>query len=78
MSYHIGTIDKWGNFQGDTLCNEPELSTFETLEEARSVMKEQIEFWQSAGEPIDETWAIADERSRIVERAGGAPLYDTK
>jgi hypothetical protein len=72
MSYHIGTIDKSGNFQSDTLFNDPEFSTFSTLKKAQAEIKTQIEFWQSEGDPIDDTWAIADDEYRIVERAGGA------
>jgi len=63
--FAIGTL-VGGEFQADTLCNDPELSTFHTLEEAISQMEELIEDAASLwGSPLT-NGAIKDYRTDQV------------
>lgn len=66
--YQIGTIDKWGNFQGDTLGNDPDLTTFATLEgavkEIRSLHYESIDDVQ----PLTNAAVLDASDMRIVWR----------
>jgi hypothetical protein len=66
--YEIGTITN-GTFEGDTISNDPELTTFATLEDATREMQDTIahavEMW---GEPMTNGAIRDSETDQIVWR----------
>lgn len=45
--FAIGTIDESGEFNADTIGNDPELTTFDTEAEARAEIQRCMEVWPS-------------------------------
>lgn len=67
MPYAIGTTNKHGLFEADTLGNEPEATTFPTLEEARAAIVEFIELGGAdPDQPLTDAAILDTTTGRIV------------
>jgi hypothetical protein len=50
--YEVGTLDGQGNFQADGIGDDPELTAFDTWEEACLEVREAMAHAEKCGEPL--------------------------
>lgn len=71
MRYAIGTVDGGGNFQADTLGNEPEATHYATATDALESIKTLIEHGIDPDNPITDAAILDTTTGRIVWQQEG-------